>query len=63
MIDAASARPGGRTARVRTTVLDATVAELIDHGYAGLTVDGVAARAGVNKTRRRSIAAGVGGSL
>jgi len=50
MIDAASARPGGRTARVRATVLDATVAELIDHGYAGLTVDGVAARAGVNKT-------------
>ena len=50
MVDAAAARPGGRTARIRATVLDATVAELIAHGYAGLTVEGVAARAGVNKT-------------
>ena len=50
MVDAASVRPGGRTARVRTAGLDATVAELIEHGYGGLTVDGVAARAGVNKT-------------
>jgi AcrR family transcriptional regulator len=50
MVDTASTRPGGRTARVRATVLEATVAELIEHGYAGLTVEGVAARAGVNKT-------------
>jgi AcrR family transcriptional regulator len=50
MVDAALVRPGGRTARIRATVLDATVAELVEHGYAGLTVDGVAARAGVNKT-------------
>ena len=50
MVDAALARPGGRTARVRSAVLDATVAELVEHGYGGLTVDGVAARAGVNKT-------------
>jgi AcrR family transcriptional regulator len=50
MVDTAQARPGGRTARTRTTVLDATVAELIAHGYSGLTVEGVAARAGVNKT-------------
>jgi AcrR family transcriptional regulator len=50
MLDTASARPGGRTARVRATVLEATVAELIEHGYAGLTVEGVAVRAGVNKT-------------
>lgn len=50
MVDAAAARPGGRTARIRATVLDATVAELIAHGYAGLTVEGVAARAGVNRT-------------
>jgi AcrR family transcriptional regulator len=50
MVDTAVARPGGRTARVRATVLDATVAELIAHGYAALSVDGVAARAGVNKT-------------
>ena len=50
MVDAALARPGGRTARVRSAVLDATVAELVEHGYGELTVDGVAARAGVNKT-------------
>jgi AcrR family transcriptional regulator len=50
MVDTAWARPGGRTARVRAGVLEATVAELIEHGYAGLTVEGVAARAGVNKT-------------
>jgi AcrR family transcriptional regulator len=50
MLDTASARPGGRTARVRAVVLEATVAELIEHGYAGLTVEGVAARAGVNRT-------------
>ena len=50
MLDSASARPGGRTARIRAAVLDATVAELVERGYAGLTVDGVAARAGVNKT-------------
>src|SRR5918997_53304 len=31
MVDAALARPGGRTARVRSAVLDATVAELIEH--------------------------------
>jgi AcrR family transcriptional regulator len=31
-------------------VLDATVAELVEHGFAGLTVEAVAKRAGVNKT-------------
>ena len=50
MADTARARPGGRTARTRAAVLDATVAELAEHGYAALTVEGVAARAGVNKT-------------
>ncbi|WP_309237603.1 TetR/AcrR family transcriptional regulator, partial [Actinomadura sp. BRA 177] len=43
-------RPGGRTARVRDAVRDATLAELAEHGYPGLTVDGVAARSGVHKT-------------
>src|SRR5690349_18554003 len=43
-------RPGGRTARVREAVLDATLAELAGRGYAGLTVEGVAARSGVHKT-------------
>ncbi|TDC65470.1 TetR/AcrR family transcriptional regulator [Actinomadura sp. GC306] len=43
-------RPGGRTARVRDAVRQATLAELAEHGYAGLTVDAVAARSGVHKT-------------
>jgi AcrR family transcriptional regulator len=50
MVDSAVARPGGRTARVRTAVLDATVTELVERGFAGLTVEAVSSRAGVNKT-------------
>jgi AcrR family transcriptional regulator len=50
MADTARVRPGGRTARTRAAVLDATVAELAEHGYAALTVETVAARSGVNKT-------------
>jgi AcrR family transcriptional regulator len=45
-----NARPGGRTARVRAAVLEATYAELADRGYLGLTVENVAQRAGVHKT-------------
>ncbi len=45
-----SSRPGGRTARNRAAVRDATLAELAEHGYAGLTVEAVAARSGVHKT-------------
>jgi AcrR family transcriptional regulator len=44
------ARPGGRTARTRTAVLEATVAELAAHGFEALTVEQVANRAGVHKT-------------
>ncbi|WP_174817063.1 TetR/AcrR family transcriptional regulator [Nocardia brasiliensis] len=43
-------RPGGRTARTREQVLDAVRAELTEHGYDALTVDTVAARAGVHRT-------------
>ncbi|GAB2559019.1 TetR/AcrR family transcriptional regulator [Kribbella endophytica] len=43
-------RPGGRSARVRTEVLTAVEQELAEHGYDGLTVDGVAARSGVHRT-------------
>ncbi|WP_039823542.1 TetR/AcrR family transcriptional regulator, partial [Nocardia testacea] len=43
-------RPGGRTARIRAQVLDAVHAELTEHGYDALTVDTVAARAGVHRT-------------
>ncbi|MFI7674477.1 TetR/AcrR family transcriptional regulator [Actinophytocola sp. NPDC049390] len=45
-----SSRPGGRTARNRAAVRDATLAELAEHGYAGLTVEAVATRSGVHKT-------------
>ncbi|WP_440582070.1 TetR/AcrR family transcriptional regulator [Streptomyces flavofungini] len=43
-------RPGGRTARIRGQVLEAVLAELGEHGYDGLTVDAVAARAQVHRT-------------
>lgn len=42
-------RPGGRSARVRVQVLDAVLAELAEHGYDGLTMEAVAARAGVHR--------------
>src|SRR5215831_9502730 len=43
-------RPGGRSARVREAVLDATNELLADVGYEALRVEEVAARAGVHKT-------------
>ncbi|MEU6394751.1 TetR/AcrR family transcriptional regulator C-terminal ligand-binding domain-containing protein [Streptomyces sp. NPDC046939] len=43
-------RPGGRSARVRAQVLDAVRAELTENGHEGLTVEGVATRAGVHRT-------------
>lgn len=43
-------RPGGRAARVRTDTLTATIDLLEEIGYERLTVDAVAARAGVHKT-------------
>lgn len=43
-------RPGGRSARVRDAVRQATLAELAEHGYRGLTVENVAERSGVHKT-------------
>jgi AcrR family transcriptional regulator len=43
-------RPGGRTAKVRTAVLQATLAALAEEGYEALNVETVARRAGVHKT-------------
>lgn len=43
-------RTGGRSARVREAILAATFDELVDRGYASLSVESVARRAGVNKT-------------
>ncbi|WP_336210135.1 TetR/AcrR family transcriptional regulator [Nonomuraea sp. LPB2021202275-12-8] len=45
-----SKRPGGRSARVRDAVRQATLAELAEHGMRGLTVENVAERSGVHKT-------------
>ncbi|NLU74183.1 TetR/AcrR family transcriptional regulator [Streptomyces sp. HNM0575] len=56
------ARPGGRTARTREAVREATLAEIADRGYDGLSVEGVAARSGVHRTtvyRRWRNAAGL----
>jgi AcrR family transcriptional regulator len=46
----APTRPVGRGPKVRAAVLAATLAELTAAGYAALTVDNVARRAGVHKT-------------
>jgi len=46
----ADRRPGGRSERVRLAVLHATLDELAVTGYADLTVDAVAERAGVHRT-------------
>ena len=43
-------RPGGRTARNRAAIFDATLVELALHGFAELSFDSIAARAGVHKT-------------
>lgn len=44
------ARTGGRSARVREAILAAALREVINGGYAAMTVEAVAALAGVNKT-------------
>ncbi|GAA3441130.1 TetR/AcrR family transcriptional regulator [Planomonospora venezuelensis] len=49
MTEAPIRRPGGRSARVRAAVLDATLAELTGEGYDGLTAESVADRSGVHK--------------
>lgn len=43
-------RPGGRTARTRASVLEAALAELVEHGYADTRIDRIACRAGVAAT-------------
>jgi len=45
-----TARPGGRSARVRSAVLAAAKAELVDRGYNAFSVSRVARSAGVQKT-------------
>jgi AcrR family transcriptional regulator len=43
-------RPGGRSARVRQAVFDATLNLLASKGYQTVSIEGVAEAAGVNKT-------------
>jgi AcrR family transcriptional regulator len=43
-------RPGGRTARVAESVFAAAIAELSARDYAHISVESIAARAGVHKT-------------
>lgn len=50
MSEIGSVRPGGRTARTRAAVLDATLVELVSEGYDRMSVEDIAARAGVHKT-------------
>ncbi|GGW70587.1 TetR/AcrR family transcriptional regulator [Streptomyces xantholiticus] len=45
-----SVRPGGRTAKVRAAVLEATRDALADSGFHALNLDRIAAAAGVGKT-------------
>jgi AcrR family transcriptional regulator len=49
VVDAARVRPGGRTARIRTAVLEATLQELVRAGYGALSLDTIARTAGVSK--------------
>jgi AcrR family transcriptional regulator len=43
-------RPGGRSARIRRAVFDATLNLLASEGYQSLTIDAISTAAGVNKT-------------
>ena len=45
-----TARPGGRTARTTAAVLAAAIEELSVHDYADISVESIAAQAGVHKT-------------
>src|SRR4029453_3454451 len=47
---AGSVRPGGRTARTPAAGFDATLAELASRGWDQVSVESIAARAGVHKT-------------
>ena len=50
MTSSGTARPGGRTARTAQVVFAATLAELAARPYADISIETIAARAGVHKT-------------
>lgn len=43
-------RTGGRSAKVKVSVLEATRKELVEHGYSGLSTARIASRAGVHRS-------------
>jgi len=43
-------RPGGRSATVNRSILEAALTEIVDHGYGDLTFESVAVRAGVHRS-------------
>ncbi|MBM7077098.1 TetR/AcrR family transcriptional regulator [Micromonospora humida] len=49
-VTAPTRRPGGRSAAVRRRVLDAALAQLVQHGYDSLSIEVVAERSGVHRT-------------
>ncbi|WP_422752146.1 TetR/AcrR family transcriptional regulator [Micromonospora sp. WMMD708] len=49
-VTAPTRRPGGRSAAVRHRVLDAALAQLVQHGYDSLSIEVVAERSGVHRT-------------
>ncbi|HSL56495.1 MAG TPA: TetR-like C-terminal domain-containing protein [Acidimicrobiales bacterium] len=49
-MDRVTVRPGGRSARIRAAVLEAALAELAERGDTGISLEAVAARAGVHKS-------------
>ncbi|KAB1656842.1 TetR/AcrR family transcriptional regulator [Pseudoclavibacter chungangensis] len=48
-MDGVNARPGGRSARIRRSVLDATIGALLENGYDGLGFRDIAATADVSE--------------
>lgn len=50
MVAPGTARPGGRTARTAAAVYAATIEELSELDYADISIETIAARAGVHKT-------------
>jgi AcrR family transcriptional regulator len=50
MVAPGTLRPGGRTARTADSVFAATVEELSSRDYADISIESIAARAGVHKT-------------
>lgn len=50
MVAPGTLRPGGRTARTADAVFAATVEELASRDYADISIESIAARAGVHKT-------------